>query len=79
MIVKKRMLAWEQNKFTLYTGSTNKELAIVMETREGIFEHIKISGCEGVMACNVAKIKKHRYTFDNHSRDMSCDRTKVNL
>lgn len=52
------MLAWERNKLSLHTSSTNKEGAIVMETRKGIFELIEIAGGNGVAAHNVTEIKK---------------------
>jgi hypothetical protein len=51
----------------------------MMETIKGIFELIKIRGCDGITAHNVTKIKKCRQAFDDSGRDMSCDSTKVYL
>ena len=57
-IVTKRVLAWKRYKFSCHAGSTDKEFAIMMKTFEGIFELVKICGCDRITAHDIAKFKK---------------------
>jgi len=50
-----------------------------MEMIEGILELIKSIGCDGVVTCNLAEIKKCGEAFDNLGGYVTSNGSKVDL
>jgi len=59
--------------------TANEELSIIMETIQSILEFIESVGCDNVVACNIAKIKKCGEAFDDFGGYMAGNGSEVDL